>query len=120
MSRNIFSSSSPIELQNCLEEARQRVAGQNAEVMGHIRRFTGDGLHVVVSRSPAYCRSTDAIAGEHLSILGAYGSYKAAEGTVNAQEPDGETYQIYSPEGFVRPGAAPVAVAPAVNDEVPF
>lgn len=107
------------EFQNCYEEARVRSSDEQSKVRGIIHRMVNEGLFVIVCSSPDYCKVTDAICGEHLSIRGAYGDRGAANRSLAAMHEAGR----FDPEDstYVYPFELPPAPEMICDDEnVPF
>ena len=119
---------SSVELNNCLEEARIATAHGNGEARAVIDRAVADGLFVVVCEATAYCRSTDAICGAHLSMLGAYGSRHAADDVVAGyylhNEDRDETYYVLprlpKPEPAPRSAGVQAYIDGKPFDDCPF
>jgi hypothetical protein len=59
------------EFQNCYQESQIKHSSRESETSRKIRALNDLGMHVVVGKTPAHCGVTDAIVGEHTSILGA-------------------------------------------------
>src|SRR5262245_42496631 len=109
-----------IELQNCLEEARQYVAQANAKAWTLISRLVNEGKVLVISRRAAYCKATDALAGEYVSLERAF--WTREEATAFLQSIPAELWEDGERQYNVWPLALEPAPAPPVNDtdDLPF
>jgi hypothetical protein len=67
------------ELQNCLSEARMSLSAHNAGSWDRINLALREGKFVVVSKSAWYCRATDGLAGEAVSLECVRDTREAAE-----------------------------------------
>lgn len=107
------------EFQNSYAQSRLEHSAENSRVRGLIQSFVDGGQYVIVCSSPTYCRVTDAIVGEHLSIRGAYGDRGAAERSMRAMFEAGH----FDPEESVYIYPFPVNPPDMVVDDseqVPF
>lgn len=107
------------EFQNSYAQSRAEHSVKDAEVRGVIHSLVQGGLFVIVRSSPAYCRVTDAIVGEHLSVMGAFGDRGAAERSMMAMHEAGR----FDPEDSVYVYPFPVNPPDMVVDDseqVPF
>jgi len=112
-----------VELRNCLAEAREDLASRNAEAHNRIGAAIAAGKTVVVCRSTYYCRATDGIAGEAVSLEHIADTHEAAVAWLNDQYDAGKLDEEASYDVLPRPAAVvpPAEVSPAANtDEVPF
>lgn len=117
-SRSIWGSNgSAVELNNCLQEAHERIAEENAPVRARIAEALAAGQFVAVSKNPGYCRSTDAYAGECLGILGIYDSRAALELAMAGYEPTDDESVEYRP---ALPVTRAEVVAAGEIDDCPF
>jgi hypothetical protein len=110
------------EFQNSFSGSSIQAANEEVRVRGLIDTFVKSGQFVLVESSPMHCRVTDAVCGEHLSILSVWGSRAAAKRALQALFEDGGCdmecgFQVFPLEA--QPVVA-VAVDLGVDDGVPF
>lgn len=72
--------------QACIAQAAQRVRDLNAPEHGVLRTILEQGRFAVVICTPNYCRATDAVVGEHLSVVGSFPSREIAQAFVDSYQ----------------------------------
>jgi hypothetical protein len=116
--RKIFSGNGYAhELRNCLQEAQERIAAENAPVRAQIDAAVLAGKFVAVSKNPGYCRSTDGYAGECLGIIGIYDTRAALESAMAGYELGDDESVEYRP---ALPVTRAEVVAAGEIDDCPF
>lgn len=111
------SNGSAVELNNCLQEAQERIAAENAPVRARIAEALAAGKFVAVSKNPGYCRSTDGYAGECLGVIGIYDTREALESAMAGYEPNDDESVEYLPH---LPVTRAEVVAAGEIDDCPF
>lgn len=108
------------EFENALAVSRMEFSQRQAKDNEKINKLVEAGRFVVVSSYPAYCPITDAIMGEHLSLIA---DFATREEAFECAGREGEKISC-SEEGirvmpFV-PSPLPMPVSQTNNDEIPF
>ena len=110
---------SSVELRNCLEEAGDKRRELSAPGRRAIDAALSEGLICVVESHPYFCKSTDAYAGEIVSLAGSFATREEAQNFINARGADGRYEDETSVE--ILPRVVVKVEAPiVVDDGVPF
>jgi len=110
------------DMENAFALGRMGLSGENAEAEGRIRKHLDAGLFVVTLHYPAFCPSTDAYTGEHLSVGATASTLDFAEKRRDeiACDCDPEMrLEIRRPKGHELVPEV-VAHVPANDNDVPF
>jgi hypothetical protein len=109
------------ELENALTVSRMEWQEKESQASAKINELVEAGRFVVVSSYPAYCPRTDAIMGEHLTLIA---DFATKEEAFNCAGQEGEKISCSEEEIRVMPftpASAPIHVSQPLNDdEIPF